>query len=73
MKKLHPRMVSNDSKGEPGMFGQSRIHHSFLKRLGALWAAALVVLAFVHQVHGSSPQEKPNIIFILSDDHRWLK
>jgi len=49
------------------------IHHSFLERLGALWAAALVVLAFVHQVHGASPQEKPNIIFILSDDHRWLK
>jgi hypothetical protein len=66
-------MVSTDSKGEPGMFGQPMIHHSFLKRLGALWAAAVVALALIHQVHGSSPQEKPNIIFILGGDHRWLK
>ena len=42
-----------------------------LKTLGAATAAGLGSACFSRRAHGAATARRPNILFILTDDHRW--
>lgn len=54
----------------PSVWSQSMNRRQALKTAGGLLAAGAAGLNFPSKALGSTPKQ-PNIIFILTDDHRW--
>ncbi len=64
-------MTKNDEKSK-GMYKNDHSRRDFLSLMGrAGCLAGLSALGLPFTALGAEPSKKPNIIFILTDDHRW--
>ena len=64
--------ASASGPGMENLFRKSVTRRSALKTLGTVSAAGLMSLTFGDRVRAASEKgRRPNIVFILSDDHRW--
>ncbi|RJP21298.1 MAG: DUF4976 domain-containing protein [Candidatus Abyssobacteria bacterium SURF_5] len=67
-----PDELSFRNTGGDNLFGRTLTRRAAVKTLGLLTASGLTEY-FLHDLAWALPhsQRKPNIIFILTDDHRW--